>query len=126
MKEALNSSETSVLARTTLRNIQEDAILHSHRRKNLILQGLSKNKTQVKLKNTVFTVRCRMDHVRTEVPEERIASIIRVTTVGELGITLSLTSNRSALRRNNNSSCINVRWRNWIDIVTCLVECRRC
>jgi hypothetical protein len=35
MMEALSSSETSDLTRVTRRNIQEDGILHGHRRENL-------------------------------------------------------------------------------------------
>jgi hypothetical protein len=35
MMETLSSSETSVLTRSTLRNIPQDGILRSHRRGNL-------------------------------------------------------------------------------------------
>jgi hypothetical protein len=40
----------------------------------------------------------RVALVRTDVSKESIASIIRVTTIGELGTTLAVTSNRSTLR----------------------------
>jgi hypothetical protein len=43
---------------------------------------------------------CRVALVKTEVSEECSASFIRVTRMGELGTTVSLTSNRRKLRRN--------------------------
>jgi hypothetical protein len=42
----------------------------------------------------------RVALVRIGVSEELIASIIRVTNIGELGTTLAVTSNRRTLRRN--------------------------
>jgi hypothetical protein len=42
--------------------------------------------------------------VGTHVSEESVASIIKVTRFGKLEIKLAITSNRSTLRRNNNSS----------------------
>jgi hypothetical protein len=41
----------------------------------------------------------RVALVRIDVSEERSASIIKVTRIGELGTTLTVTSNRSTLRR---------------------------
>jgi hypothetical protein len=38
--------------------------------------------------------------VRTDVSEERSASFIRVTRIGEMGTTLTVTNNRRTLRRN--------------------------
>jgi hypothetical protein len=43
----------------------------------------------------------RMAFVRNDVSEELIASIIRVTRLGELGRTLAVTGNRSTLGRIN-------------------------
>jgi hypothetical protein len=43
----------------------------------------------------------RVALVGTEVSEERSASIISVTKIGEQGTTLTLTSNRYTLGRNN-------------------------
>jgi hypothetical protein len=47
----------------------------------------------------------RVALVRTDVSEERIASIIRVTRIGELG-KLAVTSNRRALRRNTQRASV--------------------
>jgi hypothetical protein len=46
----------------------------------------------------------RVALVRTDVSEESIASIIKVTQIGELGAALAVTSNRSTLRRYTNST----------------------
>jgi hypothetical protein len=48
----------------------------------------------------------RVALVRTDVSEESIASIIRMESIGELGTTLAITSNRSTLRRNNYVSSV--------------------
>jgi hypothetical protein len=93
MKEALRSAKTSGLTWATRRNIPEDTILHSHRRKNL--------KSCIKFAYLVTDGRSEeilyetgiLRHgalVRTDVSEEPSASIIRVTRIGELGSAMVL------------------------------------
>jgi hypothetical protein len=57
------------------------------------------------MKNAVFWDVTPLALVRTDVSEERIASIIRVTRIGELGTTLAVTSNRSTQRATVASYC---------------------
>jgi uncharacterized integral membrane protein len=63
MIQELSSSETSVLTRTTRRNIPDDAILHSHRRENL------KSKNTVLIYGVIFIMmlflfsKCNIDTV---------------------------------------------------------------
>jgi hypothetical protein len=53
----------------------------------------------VTMKNPSFGMLLRVALVKTDISEERAASIIRVTRIGELETTLALTSNRSTLLR---------------------------
>jgi hypothetical protein len=48
----------------------------------------------------------RVALVRTDFSEEPSASFIRVTRIGELGTTLTLTSNRRTLRRNTKRASV--------------------
>jgi hypothetical protein len=56
--------------------------------------------TVVTMKNAVFWNVTLVALVRTYVREEYIASIIKVTRIGDLETTLAVTSNRRTLRRN--------------------------
>jgi hypothetical protein len=49
----------------------------------------------------------RSAHLRTDVSQERIASIIRVTRIGELGKTSAVTNNRCTLHKLRHNSVAN-------------------
>jgi hypothetical protein len=51
----------------------------------------------------------RATFVSTDVSEEHIASIIRVTRSGQLGTTLAVTSNRRTMRRNTTADNVVLR-----------------
>jgi hypothetical protein len=51
------------------------------------------------MKMAVFWMLRLVAHLRSDVSEERVASIIRVTRMGELGTTVTVTVNRRTLRR---------------------------
>jgi hypothetical protein len=53
------------------------------------------------MKNPSCGMLRRVAFVRTNIPEEHIASIIMVTRIGELGTTLAVTSNRRMPRKNS-------------------------
>jgi hypothetical protein len=57
----------------------------------------------------------RVALVRTDVSEERTASIIRMTRISELGTTLAITSNRRRLRRNTVSLTL-LRIESWASV----------
>jgi hypothetical protein len=110
MVEVIHSFEMLVFTRATWHDIPEDRILQGCSQFCMIMKhGFMKNGIFWDVmpcgscKNRCFMVSLRMASsgmlrhvaiVRTDVSEELSASFIRVTRIGELGTTLSLTNNR--------------------------------
>jgi hypothetical protein len=65
----------------------------------IVMQGLQLSGFQI-IKKAVFWDITPCGSCKNHVSEERSASIIRVTRIGELGTTLAATSNRRSLRNN--------------------------
>jgi hypothetical protein len=78
------------LTNTSFRQVQQWSFIYKY--------STSKNKGRMV---SYGMLRC-VTFVRTDVSEERSASFIRMTRIGELGIKLAITSNRRTLRRNTN------------------------
>jgi hypothetical protein len=72
--------------------------------RTLLLVRLSTMKMGVTRRVVSSGMLRRVDLVRTDVSDELSASFIKVTRIGELGTTLSVTSNRRTLRRNTKRS----------------------
>jgi hypothetical protein len=128
MMEAIRSSEVSVLTWSTRRNIPDDGTIHTVAlsvRKNTFHENINEQDYKYvrrhtrrhgqwdsptfwagsrTCKNVASTmpssgVLRRVVLVRTDVSEERSASIINVTRISELGTTLAVTSNKGTLRK---------------------------
>jgi hypothetical protein len=92
MLEAICSSETLVVTRATQSHVPKDGIMHVR----------FKVFTAVTMKNAVFWDIRHVALVRTDVSNERITYIIKVTRMNELGTMLAVTSNRRDDASNTN------------------------
>jgi hypothetical protein len=85
MKEALNSSETSALTRTTRRNISEDIILSPGSITSEVgwCRVFTVNRAYLPCRMASSGMLRRVALVKTEVSEELSASFIRVPRIGD-------------------------------------------